>query len=134
MAMPSAAPTMRLWNWLPSIDKRLIYPRQKTLPGVFAIYCGGFYIFYKILGLKRKKPLDILSRMIYNGHCYMMSATMRTKGVFPMKKEYSAPLVKYLAFSVEETIASDGQWSDGTTLEEESINSMPWNDGELGWT
>lgn len=57
---------------------------------------------------------------------------MRTKGVFPMKKEYMAPLVKYLAFSVEETIANEGNWSDPLT--DEGINSMPWNDGELGWT
>lgn len=40
-----------------------------------------------------------------------------------MKKEYVAPLVEYLAFSVEETIA-----------EEENVNSYPYNDGELGWT
>ena len=61
---------------------------------------------------------------------------MRTKGVFSMKKEYSAPLVKYLAFSVEETIADDPTWSGGGTLNEEGvpINSKPWNDGELGWT
>ena len=58
----------------------------------------------------------------------MMSDTMRTKGVFPMKKEYIAPLVKYLAFSVEEAIAAD-DWA-----EEEIPGSNPWNDGELGWT
>lgn len=49
-----------------------------------------------------------------------------------MKKEYSAPLVKYLAFSVEETIANEQNWSDTTT--DPGINSQPWNDGELGWT
>ena len=54
---------------------------------------------------------------------------MRTKGVLPMKKEYMAPLVKYLAFSVEETIANttDDTMSDPN-------GSKPWNDGELGWT
>jgi len=58
-----------------------------------------------------------------------MSETMRTKGVLPMKKEYMAPLVKYLAFSVEETIANttDDTMSDPN-------GSKPWNDGELGWT
>ena len=40
-----------------------------------------------------------------------------------MKKEYVAPLVEYLAFSVNEAIAED-----------ESINSKPFNDGSLGWT
>ena len=49
-----------------------------------------------------------------------------------MKKEYMAPLVKYHAFSVEETIAHEGNWSDPLT--DEGINSLPWNDGELGWT
>ena len=51
-----------------------------------------------------------------------------------MKKEYMAPLVKYLAFSVEETIAAapNPNWTDNP--EEQAINSQPWNDGELGWT
>ena len=53
-----------------------------------------------------------------------------------MKKEYMAPLVKYLAFSVEETIAAESgpnsNWTD--TPEGDAINSQPWNDGELGWT
>lgn len=54
-----------------------------------------------------------------------------------MKKEYSAPLVKYLAFSVEETIAqtttgNSGGWSDQEEMP--GVNSKPWNDGELGWT
>ena len=40
-----------------------------------------------------------------------------------MKKEYVAPLVEYLTFSVYEDIA-----------EGENINSDPYNDGELGWT
>ena len=71
--------------------------------------------------------------MFYNNYCYMMSETMRTKGVLPMKKEYMAPLVKYLAFSVEETIAQDSTgWSENEV--DPGINSKPWNDGELGWT
>lgn len=44
-----------------------------------------------------------------------------------MKKEYIAPLVKYLAFSVEESIAAEEEILDPN-------GSMPWNDGELGWT
>ena len=40
-----------------------------------------------------------------------------------MKKEYIAPLVEYLEFSVQEMIA-----------EEENKNSFGYNDGELGWT
>lgn len=42
-----------------------------------------------------------------------------------MKKEYVAPLVEYLTFSVYEDIAED---------ENSNINSEPYNDGELGWT
>ena len=49
--------------------------------------------------------------------------TMRAKGVLAMKKEYIAPLVEYLEFSVQEMIA-----------EEENKNSFGYNDGELGWT
>ena len=49
--------------------------------------------------------------------------TMRAKGVLAMKKEYVAPLVEYLAFSVNEAIAEEGD-----------PNSWPYNDGELGWT
>lgn len=41
-----------------------------------------------------------------------------------MKKEYTAPLVEYLAFSVQEAIAE----------EEIYEQSSPYNDGELGWT
>ena len=41
-----------------------------------------------------------------------------------MKKEYVAPLVEYLAFSVNEDIAEEGG----------DPNSWPYNDGELGWT
>ena len=54
-----------------------------------------------------------------------------------MKKEYMAPLVKYLAFSVEEAIAQTTTGnSDGWLVEEgiPGVNSKPWNDGELGWT
>ena len=40
-----------------------------------------------------------------------------------MKKEYVAPLVEYLAFSINEDIA-----------EEDNVNSKPYNDGELGWS
>ncbi len=47
-----------------------------------------------------------------------------------MKKEYMAPLVKYLAFSVEETIANNTT-DDGIA---DPNGSKPWNDGELGWT
>ena len=52
-----------------------------------------------------------------------------------MKKEYTAPLVEYLAFSVMEVIAG-GTLSGGETGTEEGSNpnSYPWNEGELGWT
>ena len=40
-----------------------------------------------------------------------------------MKKEYVAPLVEYLTFSVKETIA-----------DEPTEYSDPYNDGELGWS
>ena len=39
-----------------------------------------------------------------------------------MKKMYTAPLVEYLAFTTDETIAFD------------TDKKSAWNDGELGWT
>lgn len=44
-----------------------------------------------------------------------------------MKKEYNAPIIEYLAFSAREAFTVD---------ENELIptDSMPWNDGDLGWT
>ena len=41
-----------------------------------------------------------------------------------MKKEYVAPLVEYLTFSVHENIAGEGS----------DTISDPHNDGALGWT
>lgn len=54
----------------------------------------------------------------------MITVIMRAKGVLAMKKEYVAPLVEYLTFSVHENIADEGS----TTI------SDPYNDGELGWS
>ena len=59
--------------------------------------------------------------VLYNETRYTVTNWTRTKGVLAMKKVYVAPLVEYLAFSVEEAIAEDP-------------NSFPYNDGELGWT
>lgn len=53
----------------------------------------------------------------------MITVIMRAKGVLAMKKEYVAPLVEYLTFSVHENIADEGD-----TI------SDPHNNGELGWT
>lgn len=47
-----------------------------------------------------------------------------------MKKEYIAPLIEYLAFSVCETFAAD----NGFGGEEDIDKSLPFNEGELGWT
>ena len=51
----------------------------------------------------------------------MIITRERTKGVLAMKKMYTAPLVEYLAFSTDETIAFDTE------------GKSAWNDGELGW-
>lgn len=45
-----------------------------------------------------------------------------------MKKVYSAPSLELLAFCSLSPIGADA-WA-----EEETDNSKPWNDGELGWT
>ena len=48
---------------------------------------------------------------------YLMITT-RAKGVLEMKKMYSAPVVEYLAFAINETIADE--------------DSNLFNDGEFG--
>ena len=72
-----------------------------------------------------QKSIDIFLRIVYNS--LVICITMRTKGVLIMKKEYNAPLIEYMTFSVSEpyTAAMD-------EIPEEV--SIPWNDGEVGWT
>ena len=50
-----------------------------------------------------------------------------------MKKLYSAPSLELLAFMSNVAISAANTWEDGT-VEDPSLSSKPWNEGELGWT
>ena len=50
-----------------------------------------------------------------------------------MKKLYSAPSLELLAFMSDAAIGAANTWQDGTE-EDPTLNSQPWNNGELGWT
>ena len=71
---------------------------------------------------------DIVNRVI------LRSAEADERSVLHMKKLYSAPSLELLAFMSDVAIGATNTWEDGTA-EDPSLNSKPWNDGELGgWT
>ena len=70
---------------------------------------------------------DIGIRMI------LRSAEADERSVLHMKKLYSAPSLELLAFMSDVAISAANKWEDGTE-EDPSLNSKPWNEGELGWT
>ena len=61
------------------------------------------------------------------------SAKADERSVLHMKKLYSAPSLELLAFMSDVAISAANTWQDGTE-EDPSLNSQPWNNGELGWT